>query len=235
MQIIGLIGGITSQSTILYYQILNDLAAKHKGEPHAAKCIIFSVDFGEIQQLQHDGRWDLLNDIMSEAGKNLEKAGATSILICANTMHLTIEAVRKSVSIPVIHIAEATAEKIVAKELKKIVLLGTKYTMEMDFYKDVLTSFGIETLIPNAEERAEVNRVIYEELSKGTLKESSREAYITIIERLQNEGAEGVILGCTEIPLLIQQKDVSIPVFDTTTIHATKAMELAISELCDDF
>ena len=227
MQTIGLIGGITPQSTILYYQTLNDLTAKHKGEPHSAKCIINSVDFGEIKDLQHDGRWDLLNDLMAKAGQNLENAGADCILICANTMHLTIDAVRKSVSIPVIHIAEATAEKIVAKELKTVALLGTKYTMEMDFYKDVLTSFGIATLIPNAEDREEVNRVIYEELPQGVLKPSSKQAYIEIIERLQQEGAEGVILGCTEIPLLIKQEDVSIPVFDTTTIHATKAMELA--------
>ncbi|EDP94917.1 aspartate/glutamate racemase family protein [Kordia algicida OT-1] len=229
MRTIGLIGGITSQSTILYYQILNNLAAKHKGEPHAAKCIINSVDFGEIQKLQHDGRWDLLDDIMAETAKSLEKAGAECILICANTMHLTIDAVRKSVSIPVIHIAEATAEKILEKKLNTIALLGTKYTMEKDFYKAVLASFGIKTLIPNEAEREEVHRVIYEELSKGMLKESSREAYVNIIERLQKEGAEGVILGCTEIPLLIQQEDVAIPVFDTTTIHATKAMELALS------
>ncbi|WP_298518290.1 aspartate/glutamate racemase family protein [uncultured Kordia sp.] len=230
MQTIGLIGGITPQSTILYYQILNDLAEKHSGTSHSAKCIISSVDFGEIKALQHDGRWDILNDIMSEAGKNLEKAGASLILITANTMHLTIDAVRKSVSVPVIHIAEATSEKIIAKNLKKVALLGTKYTMEMDFYKDVLTSFGIDFVIPNAEERQEINRVIYEELPKGELKESSRAAYVTIIERLKNEeGAEGVILGCTEIPLLIKQKDVSIPVFDTTKIHATKAMDLALS------
>ncbi|WP_420574040.1 aspartate/glutamate racemase family protein [Kordia sp.] len=228
MKTIGLIGGITSQSTILYYQILNSLAAKHKGEPHAAKCIINSVDFGEIQKLQHDGRWDVLDEIMAKAAIGLEKAGAECILICANTMHLTIDAVRASVKIPVLHIAEATAEKIVAQELKTVILLGTKYTMEKDFYKDVLTSFGIKTLIPNAEERKEVNRVIYEELSKGELKESSREAYVKIINRLQQVGAEGVILGCTEIPLLIQQKDVSIPVFDTTTIHATKAMDMAL-------
>ncbi|KAB8153118.1 amino acid racemase [Kordia sp. TARA_039_SRF] len=228
MQTIGLIGGITPQSTILYYQILNELAEKYVGNSHTAKCIINSVDFGQIHKLQAEGRWDLLDELMADAGKNLENAGANMILICANTMHLTIEAVRNNVSIPVIHIAEATAEKISAQKLKTIALLGTKYTMELDFYKEVLTSFGIQTLIPNAEERKEVHRVIYEELSKGQLKESSREAYIKIINRLQNEGAEGVILGCTEIPLLIQQKDVLIPVFDTTTIHATKAMELAI-------
>ncbi|AXG71847.1 aspartate racemase [Kordia sp. SMS9] len=229
MQTIGLIGGITPQSTILYYQILNDLAEKHLGTSHTAKCIINSVDFGTIHKLQHDGRWDLLNELMAEAGKNLENAGAKMLLICANTMHLTIEAVRKNVSIPVLHIAEATAEKIQEKKIKTVALLGTKYTMELDFYKDVLISFGIQTLIPNAEEREEVHRVIYEELSKGILKDSSREAYKNCIERLQKEGAQGVILGCTEIPLLIKQEDSAIPVFDTTTIHATKAIELAFS------
>ena len=230
MKTIGLIGGITPQSTILYYQILNDLAEEHTGTSHSAKCLINSVDFGQIKKLQHEGCWDLLDEIMADAAKNLENAGASLVLITANTMHLTIEAVRKSVSVPVIHIAEATAEKIVEKNLKTVLLLGTKYTMEMDFYKDVLSSFGINTLIPNAEERKEINRVIYEELPKGELKESSRANYVQIIERLKNEeGAEGVILGCTEIPLLIQQKDVFIPVFDTTKIHATKAMYLAMN------
>jgi len=228
MQTIGLIGGMTPQSTILYYQILNNLAEKHQGASHSATCIINSVDFGQIQQLQQESRWDLLAEIMANAGKSLEKAGANMILITANTMHVTIEAVRKSVSIPVLHIAEATAEKILEKKLTTVALLGTKYTMELNFYKDVLTAFGIHTLIPNTEERTEINRVIYEELSRGELKPSSKETYITIIERLQREGAEGVILGCTEIPLLIKQADVAIPVFDTTTIHATKAMELAL-------
>ena len=230
MKTIGLIGGITWQSTILYYQVLNRLAAERQGGQHSAKCIINSVDFEEIKQLQHKGRWDLLNDMMSEAGRNLEKAGATCILICANTMHLTIEAVRANVSIPVIHIAEATSEKIQEKKIKTIALLGTKYTMEKDFYKDVLSSFGIKTLIPNAEDREEINRVIYEELPFGMLKPSSKKAYIEVIKRLQQEGAEGVILGCTEIPLLIKQADVSIPVFDTTTIHATKAMDFALAD-----
>ena len=230
MKTIGLIGGITSQSTILYYQVLNKLTALHKGEPHSAKCIINSVDFGKIQKLQHKGRWDLLEEIMADAAQSLEKAGAECILICANTMHLTIDSVRASVEIPVIHIAEATAEKIQEKHLKTVALLGTKYTMEKDFYKNVLKSFGIKTIIPNAEDREEINRVIYEELPSGILKPSSKKSYIEIIERLEAQGAEGVILGCTEIPLLIQQENVSIPVFDTTTIHATKAMEFALSE-----
>ena len=167
---------------------------------------------------------------MADAAQSLEKAGAECILICANTMHLTIDSVRASVEIPVIHIAEATAEKIQEKHLKTVALLGTKYTMEKDFYKNVLKSFGIKTIIPNAEDREEINRVIYEELPSGILKPSSKKSYIEIIERLEAQGAEGVILGCTEIPLLIQQENVSIPVFDTTTIHATKAMEFALSE-----
>ncbi|WP_430409058.1 aspartate/glutamate racemase family protein [Kordia sp.] len=228
MKTIGLIGGITWQSTILYYQVLNTLAAERLGGKHSAKCIIHSVQFEEIHKLQAEGRWDLLDELMANAAKSLENAGADCILICANTMHLTIETVRNNVSIPVIHIAEATAEKIVAKELKTVALLGTKYTMEKDFYKDVLASFGIKTLIPNDEDRDEIHRVIYDELSKGELKPSSKQAYLDAIERMQQAGAEGIILGCTEIPLLIKQEDVAIPVFDTTTIHATKAMDLAL-------
>lgn len=228
MKTIGLIGGITWQSTILYYQVLNTLAAKRMGDPHSAKCIINSVDFEEIKKFQTEGRWDVLDTIMTNAAISLEKAGATSILICANTMHLCIDVVRAKVTIPVLHIAEATAEAIQEKQLKTVGLLGTKYTMEKDFYKDVLLDFGIKTIIPNEKDREEVHRVIYEELPKGILKSSSKQAYLDIIHNLQQEGAEGIILGCTEIPLLIKQEDVAIPVFDTTTIHATKAMDLAL-------
>jgi aspartate racemase len=185
MKTIGLIGGTTWQSTILYYQVLNTLAAERLGGKHSAKCIIHSVQFAEIHRLQGEGRWDLLDELMANAGKSLENAGADCILICANTMHLTIDAVRASVKIPVIHIAEATAEKIVAKELKTVALLGTKYTMEKDFYKDVLTSFGIKTLIPNDEDRDEMHRVIYDELSKGELNPTSKKRYLDIIGRMQ--------------------------------------------------
>lgn len=225
MKKIGLIGGITPESTILYYRILNQLNNQKLGGSHSAKVIMNSFDFGEISKLQNEGRWDLLDQLMAEAGKNLENAGATCILICANTMHLCIDAVRKVVNIPVIHIAEATAKTIVAKKLKKVGLLGTKYTMEKDFFKDILTSFGIETIIPNEADRNEIHSVIYNELSVGDLNPSSKEKYVEIIDRLIQSGAEGIILGCTEIPLLIQQKDVSVPVFDTTTIHATAAFE----------
>jgi aspartate racemase len=229
MQTIGLIGGITPQSTILYYQVLNDLASKHFGDSHSCKVIINSVDFAEVASLQKQDRWDLLDTLMANAGKSLESAGAKCILICANTMHLTIDAVRNAVSIPVIHIAEATSEPIQHKKLKTVALLGTKYTMEKDFFINILSSFGIKTIVPNLEDRNVIHKIIYSELSKGLLTNASKQAYLQIIEKLVKDGAEGVILGCTEIPLLIKQTDVKVPVFDTTTIHATKAFNLALT------
>ena len=220
MNKIGLIGGITPESTILYYRILNQLNAAQRGDKHSAKVIMNSFDFGEISALQTDNRWDLLNVLMAESGKNLENAGATCILICANTMHLCIDAVRKAVQIPVLHIAEATAEAITKKELKKVALLGTKYTMEKTFFKDILSSYGIATMIPNEKDREIIHQVIYTELAKGEINEISKQKYLKIIEKLIKEGAEGIVLGCTEIPLLIEQQEVSVPVFDTTAIHA---------------
>lgn len=228
MKTIGLIGGITPESTIMYYRALNTMVQEHLGEPHSAKVLIHSFDFGIIKEHQKNGRWDLLDVLMSDAAKGLENAGADCILICANTMHLCIEATRKEISIPVIHIAEATSKEILNKGLKKVALLGTKYTMEKTFYTDILTSFGIETIIPNEEDREEIHRVIYEELSKGELNAVSRENYINIINKQIKNGAEGIILGCTEIPLLIKQTDVSVPVFDTTMIHATAAFKSVI-------
>ena len=227
MKKIGLIGGITPESTILYYRILNQLNSNNLGKPHSAEVVINSFDFGQIAQLQKESRWDLLDDIMAKAGKDLENAGANCILICANTMHLCIDAVRKVVTIPVIHIAEATSKSILDKKLKKVALLGTKYTMEKDFFIDILTSFGIETIIPELEEREIIHTIIYDELSTGFINPVSKEKYLKIIDRLIKSGAEGVILGCTEIPLLVQQEDVVVPVFDTTTIHATAAFEFS--------
>lgn len=230
MKTIGLIGGMTPESTILYYRILNQLSADNYGGSHSSKVIINSVDFGVISKLQKQSRWDLLENIMADAAINLERAGASYILICANTMHLTIDAVKKAVSTPVIHVAEATAMQIVSKKIKKVALLGTKYTMEKAFYTDVLTSFGIDTIIPNEVDRQLIHDVIYKELSKGELNQISKQNYVTIINKLIDKGAEGIILGCTEIPLLISQDDVTVPVFDTTTIHATEAFNLAIKE-----
>lgn len=229
MKTIGLIGGITPESTIMYYQVLNNLAKEHFGGNHSCKVIIFSVDFGEISKLQSENNWDKLHQIMSDAGKRLENAGAEIILICANTMHLSIEAVRKTVSVPVIHIAEATAEKITEKQLKTVALLGTKYTMGKDFFINVLTSFGIKTIVPELDDRNKIHEIIYSELSKGILNNTSKQVYLQIIEKLIENGAEGIILGCTEIPLLIKQADVLKPVFDTTTIHASKAFKMALS------
>ena len=227
MKKIGLIGGITPESTILYYQILNQLNSENLGRPHSAEVLINSFDFGKITKLQKEERWDLLDKMMVEAGENLENAGANCILICANTMHICIDAVRKSVKIPVIHIAEVTSKKIIERKLKKVALLGTKYTMEKDFFIDILSSFGIETVVPELEERDSIHAIIYDELSAGIIKKVSKEKYVRIINRLIKSGAEGIILGCTEIPLLIQQKDVAVPVFDTTEIHATAAFEFA--------
>ncbi len=228
MKKIGLIGGITPESTILYYRILNHLNSNNLGKPHSADLIINTFDFGEIASLQKKNKWDLLDEKMAKAGRNLEKSGATCILICANTMHLCIEAVQKAVKIPVIHIADATSKNIIEKKLKKVALLGTKYTMEKDFFIDILSSFGITAVIPDAEDRNIIHNVIYDELSAGIIKKSSKEAYLKIIDKLIAIGAEGVILGCTEIPLLIQQEDVSVPVFDTTKIHAKAAFNFSL-------
>jgi len=227
MKKIGLIGGITPESTILYYRILNELNSEFVGKTHSAEVIINSFDFGRISKLQAEENWGLLDEMMVESGKSLEKAGANCILICANTMHLCIDAVRKNVTIPVIHIAEATSKVINKKQLKKVALLGTKYTMEKDFFIDVLASFGIEVIIPELEERDIIHSIIYDELSTGNINPVSKEKFLKIIEKLIKNGAEGIILGCTEIPLLIQQKDVAVSVFDTTTIHATAAFEFS--------
>jgi len=227
MKKIGLIGGITPESTILYYQILNKLSANQLGKVHSAELIINSFDFGQISKLVKQGRWDLLDKKMAETATNLENSGASCILICANTMHLCIDAVRKVVGIPVIHIADTTAKEIQKKGIQKVALLGTKYTMEKDFFRDILNEHSIETIIPDAKERDEIHRIIYDELAQGEFKKSSKESYLKIIESLILNGAEGIILGCTEIPLLINQNDVSLPVFDTTKIHAAAAFKFA--------
>ena len=227
MKKIGLIGGITPESTILYYQILNTLSANQLGKTHSAELIINSFDFGQISQLLTEGSWDLLDKKMADTAISLEGAGASCILICANTMHLCVDAVRKVVRIPVIHIADTTAKEIQKKGMQKVALLGTKYTMEKDFFRDILNEHSIETIIPDAEERDEIHRIIYDELAQGEFKKSSKESYLKIIDSLILNGAEGIILGCTEIPLLINQNDVSLPIFDTTKIHAAAAFKFA--------
>jgi aspartate racemase len=229
MKTIGFIGGMSWESSVVYYEIANRMVRDRLGKFHSCRNVTFTVDFDEIYRLQHEDRWNELEAIMADAAKRVERAGADIVVLCTNTMHLCEDAIRKSISIPFLHIAEATGQAIVEKGIVKVALLGTKFTMEKDFYKKtLLEKFGIETIIPNQQERDIVHSVLYNELVQGIIKDESREKYVAIIKRLQAEGAQGVILGCTEIPLLISDKNVEIPVFDTTTIHAEKAVEWAL-------
>lgn len=230
MKKIGLIGGMSWESTQIYYKVLNQKVKEILGKFHSAKIVIDSVDFSVIHELQGENDWDALDKEMIEAATNLKNAKAEMVLICANTMHLCSDAIKQNVDLPLIHIAEATGEKIKAVGLKKVLLLGTKFTMERDFYKNILTNdFDIEVLVPNGDDREIVHNIIYEELVQGEINAGSRGQYIRIIYEAIKNGAEGVILGCTEIPLLIQPSDVSIPTFNTTHIHAEKAVEFALS------
>lgn len=226
MKTLGLIGGMSWESSIEYYKLINEKTRELLGGHHSCQSLMYTVEFDEIVKLQHEGKWAELDIIMSDAAKKLEDGGADLIILCTNTMHLCTEAILEKISVPFLHIAEATGQEIIARNLKKVGLLGTKFTMEKDFYKEVLREeFGIEVIIPNEEDREQVHRIIYQELVHGKIREESREEYKEIIARLEKEGAEGVILGCTEIPLLISSSDVNIPVFDTTRIHAEKAVE----------
>ncbi|MEJ2162539.1 MAG: aspartate/glutamate racemase family protein [Robiginitalea sp.] len=229
MKKIGLIGGMSWESSLVYYRLLNEKVRELKGGFHSARCILESVDFAEIETLQHRNDWDSLNVLMGDAASNLEKAGAAIILLCTNTMHLCEPAIRAATSIPFLHIATATGKKIDEQGLKTVGLLGTRFTMEKDFYKKVLSEqYGIKTLIPEEEDRREVHRIIYQELVHGKIRDASREIFTKVIRALQQGGAEGVILGCTEIPLLISREDVDLPVFDTTRIHAEQAVNWAL-------
>lgn len=229
MKTIGLIGGMSWESSAVYYNLINKKTHEILGGFHCAKSIMVTVEFDEIQKLQHIEDWKTLNEIMVKSAKQLEVAGADFIILCTNTMHLCSPAIIKNISIPFLHIAEATGLKIAATGLKKVALLGTKFTMEKDFYKTyILEKFGIEVIIPTENERNIIHKTIYNELVQGVIKNESRQKFQKIIKNLEILGAEGVILGCTEIPLLIKQKDVTIPVFDTTAIHAEKAVELAL-------
>lgn len=229
MKKIGLIGGMSWESSLVYYRLLNEKVRELRGGFHSARCVMESVDFAEIENLQHQNDWDALNELMAEAASNLEKAGADIILLCTNTMHLCEPAIRAATSVPFLHIADATGKRIEEQGLKTVGLLGTRFTMEKDFYKIVLyQQYGIRTLIPEQKVREEVHRIIYEELVQGEIHKESRETFQKVIQDLKGRGAEGVILGCTEIPLLIAQEDVDLPVFDTTTIHAETAVARAL-------
>ena len=228
MKTIGLIGGMSWESTVTYYEVVNEVVKERLGGLNSAKVLLYSVNFEEIEKRQASGNWDECAEILGTAAQNLEKAGADFIIICTNTMHKVAPQMQEMIHIPIIHIAEATADELKQKEIKKVALLGTKYTMTQDFYRGKLVETGLEVLIPDEEGVAMINDVIFNELCLGVLKEESKAAFVKEIEKLAEQGAEGVILGCTEIGLLIKQEDVKIPVFDTTMIHATKAAEMAL-------
>ncbi len=229
MKTIGLIGGMSWESSLEYYRIINEMVKEKLGEPHSCKCIMYSVDFAEFESLQHDEEWELLSREMVDIACKLEKAGAELLIICTNTMHKMANDVQRSINIPLLHIADAAADKIITKKLSKVGLLGTKFTMEQDFYRGRLKDkYNIDVIIPDKQERDIVHKVIYNELISGIIKDDSRDEFKRIIKNLKENGAEGVILGCTEIPLLVKQEDSDIPVFNTTMLHARKSVELAL-------
>jgi len=229
MKTIGIIGGMSWESTAEYYRIMNEAVKEKLGGLHSVKCILFSVDFDEIADLQHRGEWEELTMRMIGLARSLEDAGADCIVIATNTMHKMAEQVQGALRIPLLHIADATGEKIIEQGLHKPGLLGTKFTMEEDFYRGRLQEkHGLEVIVPPDTDRTEVDEIIYHELCVGIITQKSKERFQEVIKRLVSRGADGVILGCTEIPLLISQKDVDVPLFDTTTIHSRAAVEWAL-------
>ncbi len=230
MKTIGLIGGMSWESTTTYYQIVNELVKEHLGGLHSAKCLLYSVDFQEIEECQTKGEWEKSGEILAAAAVNLEKAGADFIIICTNTMHKVVPQIQAKIKIPIIHIAEATAEVLKVNHIVKVALLGTKYTMTQDFYKSKLIDRNIEVLIPDEKDIEIINSVIYTELCMGIISPKSKVEFIRIIDLLSSMGAQGIILGCTEIGLLVKQADTATPIFDTTYIHATKAAMYSIGK-----
>lgn len=228
MKTIGLIGGLSWESTADYYRYINTYVKEELGGLHSSKCLLYSFDFEEIVNLQQSGNWKKATSCMVDAAKTLENGGADVLIICTNTMHKMAGKVQESVTIPIIHIADAAAEKVKEQGLKTVGLLGTNYTMTQDFYKERLAKHGIDVIIPSEEDRKFIHDVIFNELCKGEYKSESREGYLQVINRLYQQGAEGVVLGCTEIPLLIKQTDTTIPLFDTTLIHAEAAVKFAL-------
>lgn len=228
MKTIGLIGGMSWESTVPYYQIINEEVKKLLGGLHSARIILYSVEFDEIEKCQSAGDWEKSGRILGKAAQGLETAGADFILICTNTMHKVAPQIASMIHIPIIHIADATASELEKSNIRKVALLGTKYTMTQDFYKKKLIDRGIDVLIPEETDVDIVNNIIFHELCVGQMKDESRKEFQRIIDNLKAKGAEGVILGCTEIGLLIQQQDSSLPVFDTTQIHAKRAVEIAL-------
>jgi len=229
MKTIGLLGGMSWESTLEYYRIINQAVKARLGGSHSAQCLLYSVDFDQIETLQHAGEWDALTAAMLAAVHRLERGGADCLVICTNTMHRMADEIQAASTLPLLHIADATANAINASGVDTVGLLGTRFTMEGDFYRGKLErEHGLRVLIPDETGRELVHHVIYTELIQGNIRAESRQAYLEIIAQLQSRGAQGVILGCTEIPLLIKSEDAPIPVFDTTTIHAQAAVDWAL-------
>lgn len=230
MKTIGLIGGMSWESSAEYYRLINEEVRNRLGSTHSAKSLMWSMDFAEIETLQHEGNWQALSEKMCQAAVSLERGGADFIVICTNTMHKLAEQVQACLNIHLLHIADATAKEITSKKIKKVGLLGTEFTMKQDFYKGRLADkFGLEVFIPNDEDCQIVHRIIYQELVAGIIRDESRQQYRQIIQKLVDAGAEAIILGCTEIMLLVSPADSTVPVFDTTGIHAQAAVNMALA------
>lgn len=228
MKTIGLIGGMSWESTLHYYKIINEVYRNQLGGFHSAKILLYSVDFSQVQGWMEEGDWASIARLLSVTAENLEKGGVDFLVLCTNTMHQLVPEIMNNIKIPLLHIAEATAEQLLKEKLNQVALLGTRYTMEQSFYRDRLKEKGVNAIIPDLEERAQINGIIFDELCQGIVLEKSKSIFLEIILKLKDRGAQGVILGCTELGLLIQKEDVSLPVFDTTEIHATKAALLSM-------
>jgi aspartate racemase len=229
MKRIGLLGGMSWESSAEYYRLLNEMVRDRLGGLHSAECLLFSVDFAEIEALQVEGRWDEAGRRLAEAAGVLERGGADLVLLCTNTMHKVADAVEQALTVPLVHLGDTTAGAVLSGGARRVGLLGTGFTMEQDFYRDRLASHGLDVVVPGPEDRALVHRVIYDELCVGIVNDDSREAYRAVIRRLVDEGCEGIIYGCTEIELLVGQEDSPVPVFPTTRLHAEAAVDLALS------
>lgn len=229
MKTIGLLGGMSWESTVTYYQNINLAVKEALGGLHSAQCLLYSVDFHEIEACQKRGEWARSGAVLLDAARRLQGAGADFIVVCTNTMHKVVPQLQEGLDIPILHIAQVTADALLARGVGRVALLGTRYTMEQDFYKSVLVNRGIEVLIPNPGEREEIDHIIFHQLCLGEIRGDSKARFLAVIERLAAEGAQGVILGCTEIGLLVSQGDTAVPLYDTTAIHAAAAAREALS------
>ena len=228
MKVIGLIGGMSWESSVEYYRIINQEIKRRLGGLHSAKCLLYSVDFHEIERYQSEGAWEKAGEVLGNAARSLEMGGADFIVICTNTMHKVVNEIQSKITIPLLHIADATAAQIKEKGINSVGLLGTRYTMEQDFYKSRIEMNGIKVIVPNEQEREIINKVIYEELCLGNIQQKSRDYYKKVIQNLVKSGAKGIILGCTEIGLLVKPDDSDVPLFDTAYIHAFEAVNMSL-------